>query len=100
MFSPKEEGANLDGGEEGGGSLGVARGDASPSLEVEEGVLHEAAPPVGLLVVVALHLAALHGRDDHLHARRQRRLDDGVRVVALVAEQLLGGGTLYEGESL
>ena len=79
----------MDGGEEGGGVLGVPGGDAAPALEMQEGVLDEVPGLMEFLVVFAHHPAVPFRRDDRLHPLASRLPEDRIAVVSLVGQQIL-----------
>jgi len=97
---PEDQAANLDDGQIGGGSLGVARGDASPAFEMEHGVLDQMTQFVEVFIVFALHESMLSGRDHRTHALPRGLFQDGVGVVASVGQKMFGAQTLDQASSL
>ena len=79
----------MDEGEEGRGSLCVSGCNASPSLEVEEGVFHQVAEFVEVLIVRALDESVLSGRDHRTGSLCLGLRKNGVRVVAAIGHQML-----------
>lgn len=53
-------------------------------------VLNEMAVPVEVLVIASLPLSVFAWRDHDAHALSAGLLDDGIAVVALVGQQVLG----------
>jgi hypothetical protein len=66
--SPDGDTTNLDSGDKRSGALGVAGGDATPTLEVQESVFYQMPELVEIVIIIALDLAVLLGSNDHAHA--------------------------------
>ena len=77
-------------GEEGSGILGVSRGDAAPTFEVQEGIFDKMAQLIEVLVIFTLNLTVSLWRNDRLHALQERPFKDGVGVIAFVDQQYFG----------
>ena len=97
---PQGQAPDVNEGEEGGSSFGVACRDASPAFEVEEGILHQMAQFIEVLVVRALDFAMLARWDHRLEALRLGLRQDGVRIVAAIRDQIVCGKARDERESL
>ncbi len=80
----------MDGGEEGGGVFGVAGRDAAPALEMQKGVLNKVTMSIEVRVILSLLLPILAGRDHRAHALSGGLRDEGITVVTLVGQQVLG----------
>ena len=63
-------------------------------------VLDEMAVPVEVLVIASLLLSVFARRDDHAHALSSGLLNDGIAVVALVGQQVLGAESFDQLRSL
>ena len=57
---------------------------------MQECVLNEMAMPLKVLVITSLRLSVFAGRDHDAHALSDGLLDNGIAVVALVGQQVLG----------
>lgn len=90
----------MDEGEEGRGSLCVSGCNAPPSLEVEEGVFHQVAELVEVLIVRALDIPVLSGRDHRTDSLCLGLREDGVGIVAAIRHQMLCFYACDEGASL
>ena len=77
----------MDGGEEGGGVLGVSGGNAAPALEMEKRVLDKVPGLVEFLVISPHHLAIPFRGNDRLHALVFRLIEDRVGVISLVGRK-------------
>ena len=97
---PEGEAADLHGGEEGGGVLGVAGRDATPPLKMKESVLDQMPQTVQAPVVLSLHLAVLSWRNDGRHALTAGLLHDLVAVVASVGDQVFGRDAVDQAANL
>jgi len=76
--------------EEGCGALGVASRDTAPSLEMKDGIFHQMAQFVEMLVIGAWRFAVAAGRNLRLHALHGGLFHDSVAVIALVGDQVFG----------
>ena len=99
-MSPEGDAPDLDGSEKGSGVFGVAGGNAPPAFEVEEGIFDQMAQLVERPVVVPLNFAMLPGRYYRLHALFGSLFEDRVGVIAAISEQMVGGDSLDQGQSL
>ena len=79
----------MNGSQEGGGALGVARGDAAPLLEFQEDVFHQMPQFVDVIVVLAGFFAITSWRNNHLHAGCLGVFCNRVGIVALVGQKTL-----------
>jgi hypothetical protein len=79
----------MDGSEEGSAVFGVARGNSTPSFQVQEGILNQMPQLIQVAIVLALYLAAAAGWYDRFHALPACLGQDRVRVVASVSQQIL-----------
>ena len=77
----------MDGGKIRSRVLRVTRGDPSPFLQAQKGVLHQVTLLVEMLVVIPLLLAVLSRRNDRLHVFLGRQVEDAPAVVSLVRYQ-------------
>ena len=84
----------MQGGEEGSGALGIAGGDTAPSLEVKDGIFHQMAQFVEMLVIDAWRFAVAARRNLRLHLLSGGLFHDSVAVVAFVGDQVFGGQSL------
>lgn len=78
------------GGEEGVCAFGISGGDSSPLFDVEEGIFDQVAQFVEVLVVVARLFTIAARRNLRLHALPGGLSHNGVAVVSLVCDQVLG----------
>ena len=79
--------------------LGVARGNTSPLLDVQEGVLYQVPMAIQVLVIDTLHLAIPAGRNLHPHALLPGLGNKRITVIPLVCHQVLGLHALNQGDS-
>ena len=86
----------MNGREKGRGVFGIAGGNAAPALEMKDGVLHQVAQLVEVLIVVTPDQAMLSGRYDRSHALTQGLADNGVGIVTAVGHQMVGRYSFYE----
>ena len=54
---------------------------------MQKGILNQMPKCIQVLIILALNLTVLLGRDYHLHTRSQGRVDDRLRVVTLIGQQ-------------
>ncbi len=90
----------MDGSEERGGVFGVAGSNATPALEFQESVFDKVAQFVEILVIGSLLFAVLFGRNDRLHVLAFGLIHDGIAVIALVGQQIIGLNSLNQALSL
>lgn len=84
---PEGNATDVNGGKEGSGILSEASGNASPTLEVEEGVFDQMAQFIEVTVVFALNEAVFPGRDNRRHALGFGLPEDRVGVVTAIGQQ-------------
>jgi hypothetical protein len=87
-MKPEGETPDLDGGEERGAVLGVSCGDATPPFEHQEGIFDQVAQFVEVFVGRSLVFSVFRWRDDGVHAHTSRMLKNGIRIIALVRNQM------------
>ena len=89
-MASKSNTSDVDGGQERGSVFGVARGDAAPALQVQEGVFHQVPALVQVPIIGTLDRAVLSWRNDRVHAMCLDMLDEGVAIVSPVGDQMRG----------
>ena len=77
--------------EEGGGSFRVSCSDAAPAFEAEEGILHQMAQFVEIVIVRALDFAMFSRWDHRFDSLSLGLRQNGVRIVAAIGDQILCG---------
>ena len=85
-----EHGGEGDGGEEVGGELVVAGGDAAEVLEPAESVLHQMAVAIASFVIADGPFAGDAAGDHRRRARLAQRSPQGVGVITLVGQHVAG----------
>lgn len=80
----------MHGCEEGARAFGVSGGDCPPALDVQKSVFHQMPQFVAVLVIGARLFAVAARRNLRLHTLSGGLLQDGVAVVSLVGDQMLG----------
>ena len=78
------------GGHEGREVFGITGGNTAPLLEVQESVFDQMPVTIQMLIEVAERLAVSSRWDLSLHPLFLRLLDNGITVIALVRNQVLG----------
>ena len=97
---PEGDASNLSGDEEGFQVLGVARSNTAPLLELQECVFDKMALTIQMPVKGSRCLAVLARRNLSLHSLAIGLVDDGVTVVALVGNQMIGSEPFNQTTSL
>lgn len=87
---PNGDAADVNGGEERGGVLGEASGDATPTLEMEKGVFDQMAQFIEVRVVFTLNEAVSSGRDNRRHSLGFGLPEDRVGIVTAIGQQISG----------
>ena len=104
---------DLDSISERRGKLGIPRRNAAPALQAEKRIFYKMAQFIKVSIIIAWILAALSGRNDHLHPCCRRFFDHLAAVIAAVDRQTfrrypfdqgaslrtISGGTLCDKES-
>ncbi len=96
---PQHETANLDGGQKRSGPFRIAGSDASPTREMQEGILDQVPQLIQMLVIRPLFLAIFPRRNLRLHALATCLLHDGIPVIAFIGQQVLGADSLDQSAS-
>ena len=97
---PQGETSNLYSGKEGRHVLRVTRRNAAPTLEIQKSVFNQMAMFVQCFVIESLLFAVLAWRNDRVHALRLGLLNNGIAIVALVGQQILGCHAINQWQSL
>lgn len=83
----------MNGGEEGLGVFGVSCGDPTPAFEMKECIFDPMAQLIEIFVVGALNGSVFLRRYNNARAVRGGLFNDGIRIVPLIGDQLIGGDT-------
>lgn len=87
-------------GEERRGFFGIACGNPSPSLEAQDGVFHEVAHLIDVSIVNPWFSSVLFGRNDRRHDLLLGLCQNGIRVISLVGQEVIGLEARYKVVSL
>ena len=80
--------------------LGISGGDATPPLEMQEGVFDQVAQLVEVFVLGPWRGSVFSGRDHHGPALTASLLDDRLAVIAFIRDQMLGREACDQAASL
>lgn len=80
--------------------LGVSSGNAAPALEVQEGIFHEMAHFIEIFVIFSLFFSVSFWRYFRLHSLFNSLFNNGIRIIALIGQQVLCAQPIDKGESL
>ena len=86
---PHDEASYLNGGDEGGQSLGISRCDTTPLLDLEDCGFNQMPLFVEVLIIFTLLLSVLARRDDGVYASRRGCFHNLIAVIPLVRNQVL-----------
>lgn len=89
-LKPEGETADVDGGEERFGVFCIARGDAAPSFEHQECIFDQVAQFVEVFVIGPPVFPVFLRRDDGAHTLNCGLLKDGVGIISVIRDQMIG----------
>jgi hypothetical protein len=98
--APKKDASDLHDGQKGRGLFGIACGNRTPALEMQEGILDQMAHLIQIGIIRPEGPTIAFRRNDRLHALALGAVENGLRIIRFVRQKRVGVEAFHQAYSL